>query len=181
MQIDWQQTIEEILSDKISCPRCGALVPEVMVGYLRSPAGTQYSPLCQGCNPHEDCDARKLVVLCETCGRELRLRGRKVAREGMMTALLEECRRNLEESLDYLADYWREELDIDPTDMDKTLEEVDPQLFAQENAWRRYLEEQYLRYHRWFHEHGLRIPNAGWRSEYAEEIIALGYETLLGD
>jgi hypothetical protein len=181
MQIDWQQTIEEILSDKISCPRCGALVPEVMAGYLRSPAGSQYSPICQGCNPREECDSRKLVVLCEPCGREFRLRGRKVDREGMMVALLEECRRSLEESLEFLADYWREELDIDPEDMDKNLEEVDPQLFAQENGWRRHLEEQYLGYHRWFHQHGLRIPNPGWRSEYAEEIIALGYETLLGD
>ena len=49
-----------------------------------------------------------------------------------MLALLDECRRNLEETLDYLADYWREDLDIDPDEMDKRLEEVDPELFDEE-------------------------------------------------
>jgi len=181
MQIDWRKAIDEILSTEICCPRCGALVPEVMVGSSRAPWASQFAPLCQGCNPREECDARKLVLLCEPCARETRLRGRKVNQEGMMSALLEECQRNLEESLDYLAEYWREDLDIDPKDMDKRLEEVDPQLFVQENAWRRYLEEQYLKFHRWFRERGLRIPNPAWRSEYVEEIIALDYDTLLGD
>jgi hypothetical protein len=181
MQIDWQKTIDDILSTEICCPRCGALVSEVMVGYSRAPSATQFAPLCQGCNPHEECDARKLVLLCEPCARELRLRGRMMSQDAMMVALLEECQRNLEESLDYLAEYWREELDIDPEDMDRRLEEVDPQIFAQETAWRRYLEEQYLSFHRWFRERGLRIPNAAWRSDYVEEIIALNYETLLGD
>ena len=181
MQIDWQKTIDDILSTEICCPRCGTLVPEVMVGYSRASSTSQFAPLCQGCNPHEECEARKLVLLCEPCARELRLRGRMMRQGEMMVALLEECQRNLEESLDYLAEYWREDLDIDPEDMDKRLEEVDPQIFAQETAWRRYLEEQYLNFHRWFRERGLRIPNAAWRSEYVEEIIALNYETLLGD
>jgi hypothetical protein len=70
---------------------------------------------------------------------------------------------------------------VDPNDADKRLEEVDPELFAQEDGWRKYLEEQYLRFHRWFREKGLPISNPGWRSEYAEEIITLGYPTLLGD
>jgi hypothetical protein len=179
MQIDWQKAIDEILSSEICCPRCGALVSEVVVGYSRALSAGQFAPLCQGCDSRQECDARKL--LCEPCARELRLRGRKMGQEGMMVALLEECQRNLEESLDYLADYWREDLDIDPDDMDKRLEEIDPQLFVHENDWRRHLEEQYLRFHRWFRERGLRIPNAAWRSEYVEEIIALNYETLLGD
>lgn len=98
-----------------------------------------------------------------------------------MTLLLNECRKDLEECLDYLAEYWREDLDIDPEDMDKRLEEVAPEVFAEENAWRHRLEEEYLAYHRWFREHNLRIPNPGWRSEYVEEIIGLGYTTLLGD
>ena len=181
MQIDWQNTIEEILANKISCLRCGSLVSDVMVGYLRAGEASRYAPLCQGCNPREDCDARKLVIVCETCGAELRLRGRKVDHEGMMVALLDECRRNLEESLDYLAEYWREDLDIDPEEMDKRLEEVDPELFEEENGWRRYLEEQYLKIHQWFREHRLSIPNPGWRSEYAEDLIAHGYGTILGD
>ena len=181
MQIDWQKTIDDILSTEICCPRCGALVSEVMVGSSRAPSASQFAPLCQGCNPHEECDARKLVLLCESCARELRVRGRRMRQDGMMVALMEECQRNLEECLDYLAEYWREDLDIDPDDMDKRLEELDPQLFGHENAWRRHLEEQYLKFHRWFRERSLRIPNPAWRSEYVEEMIALGYETLLGD
>jgi hypothetical protein len=181
MQIDWQKAIDEILSAEICCPRCDALVPEVMVGYSRAPSASRFAPLCQGCDPRDECDARKLVLLCESCARELRVRGRRMRQDGMMVALMEECQRNLEECLDYLDEYWREDLDIDPDDMDKRLEELDPQLFGHENAWRRHLEEQYLRFHRWFREHGLRIPNPAWRSEYTEEIIALGYETLLGD
>ena len=75
----------------------------------------------------------------------------------------------------------QEDLDIDPEDMDRRLEEVAPEVFAEEDAWRRRLEEEYLNYQRWFREQGLRIPNAGWRSEYVEEVLALGYTTLLGD
>ena len=76
MQIDWQKAIDEILASKVSCLRCGTLVEEVLVGYSRSPAATPFSPLCQGCNPREECDARKLVIVCEACAAELRLRGR---------------------------------------------------------------------------------------------------------
>jgi predicted nuclease with TOPRIM domain len=121
------------------------------------------------------------VTLCEGCARAVRLRGRRVNELGMMTALLEECRRQLEECVEYLADYWREDLDLDPEEMDMRLEEVDPELFQEEDAWRRYLEEQYLKLHRWFRENGHRIPDPGWRSEYVEEIVSLGYTTLLGD
>jgi hypothetical protein len=61
------------------------------------------------------------------------------------------------------------------------LDDVDPDVFAEEDAWRRRLEEEYLSYHRWFREHNVRIPNPGWRAEYVEEIVALGYTTALGD
>jgi hypothetical protein len=98
-----------------------------------------------------------------------------------MVALLEECRRNLEETLDYLADYWREDLDIDPDEMDKRLEDVDPELFDEENTWRNYLESQYMRIHEWFRKRTIPIANPGWRSEYVEDVVALGYETQLGD
>jgi hypothetical protein len=99
----------------------------------------------------------------------------------MMTLLINDCRRDIEECLDYLADYWQEDLDADHVDADQRLEDVDPEVFEEEKTWRRRLEEEYLSYHRWFRERGLRIPNAGWRSEYVEEITALGYTTLLGD
>ncbi|HXF50714.1 MAG TPA: hypothetical protein VNM43_03405, partial [Dehalococcoidia bacterium] len=128
-----------------------------------------------------DCDARKLVIVCETCAKELRLRAKPVDEVGMMTMLLNDCRKDLEDCLDYLAEYWQEDLDIDPEDMDKRLEDVDPVAFAEEDNWRRRLEEEYLSYHQWFRERNIRIPDPGWRSEYVEEIIALGYDTLLGD
>ena len=43
------------------------------------------------------------------------------------------------------------------------------------------LEEEYQQLHRWFREAGIPIPDPGWRSQYAEEIIGIGYTTLLGD
>lgn len=181
MKIDWQQAINDILAKKLSCPRCGSLADDVLIGYLRTPEAAEWAPLCEGCQKKENCDARKFVVLCEDCATSTRLRGRRVDEDGFMHALIEECRRNLEETLDYLADYWREDLDVDPEEMEKRLEEVDPDLFEEENSWRRYLEEQYLKIHQWFRERHLPVPNPGWRSEYAEDMIALGYPTLVGD
>jgi hypothetical protein len=181
MQINWQRAINEILADKISCPRCGSLDDEAYIGYLRTPEAADWAPLCEGCTKREGCEARKLVVLCQGCASNVRLRGHKVDEIGLMIALLEECRRQLEETIDYLADLWREDLDIDPEEMDKRLEEVDPELFEEEDNWRRYLEEQYLKFHRWFRERKIAIPNPAWRSEYAEQIVALGYTSLLGD
>jgi len=181
MQINWQQTINEILANKISCPRCGSLNEEILIGHLRTPEAADWAFLCQGCTKREGCEARKLVALCQDCALQVRLRGRKVNEEGFMTALLEECRGQLEETLDYLADYWREDLDIDPAEMDERLEDVDPDLFAEEDSWRRYLEEQYLKLHAWFRQRRLPLPSPGWRSEYVEEIIGLGYKTVLGD
>jgi hypothetical protein len=181
MQIDWQQAINDILVKKLSCPRCDTLTDDVFVGFLRMPEASEWAPLCEGCTKKESCDARKFVLLCEDCATQLRLRGRKVDEEGFMRALIDECRRNLEETLDYLADFWREDLDIDPDEMEKRLEEVDPELFDEENTWRCYLEEQYLKIHAWFRERRVAVPNPGWRSEYVEDMIATGYGTILGD
>jgi len=181
MQIDWGKTIEDIFADKISCLRCGVLTPYVVAGYSRAPEAADFAPRCQYCTRKEDCDARKLVVVCESCARELRLRSKRIDQEGMMSMLLNDCRKDLEDCLDYLADYWQEDLDVDPLDTDRRLEDVDPDVFAEEDAWRRRLEEEYLSYHRWFREHNVRIPNPGWRAEYVEEIVALGYTTALGD
>jgi hypothetical protein len=181
MQIDWQRAINDILAKKLACPRCGSFTDDVFVGYLRTPEASEWAPLCEGCTKRENCDARKFVLLCEGCATEVRLRGRRVDEDGFMHALMEECRRNLEETLDYLADYWREDLDIDPQEMEKRLEEVDPDLFEEENNWRRYLEDQYVKIHAWFRERRLAIPNPGWRSEYVEDVVALGYPTLLGE
>ena len=181
MQIDWSRTINDILSSKVSCLRCGRLESFVHVGYSRSLTAAEHAPRCQDCSRRDGCDARKLVVLCEACADELHIRAKPVDQEGMMSLLVDDCRKDLEECLDYLADYWQEELDVDPDAEDSRLERVAPDVFAEEDAWRARLEEEFLSYHRWFREHGLRIPDAGWRSDYVEEIIALGYTTLLGD
>lgn len=181
MQIDWQRTINDILASTLPCPRCGTLVDEAMVGYLRTPEAAVWAPLCDGCSKRDNCDARKMVVLCASCARETRLRGRQVNEQGFLLALLEECRRALEESLDYIADYWREDLDVDPEESDRRLEELEPDLFEEEDNWRRYVEERYLQVHTALREQHVPVPNAGWRSEYVEDVIGAGYATLLGD
>lgn len=181
MQIDWDKTIDDILADKIACVRCGSLNTTLVAGYSRSPAAAEYAPRTHNCKNKEECDARRLVIVCEQCARELRLRANPVDQEGMMTLLLNDCRKDLEDCLDYLADYWQEDLDLDPNDAASRLEDVDPEVFQEEDEWRRKLEEEYLTYHRWFRENHRRVPNAGWRSEYVEEIVGLGYKTLLGD
>jgi hypothetical protein len=181
MQIDWGRTINDLLAASISCLRCGRLEPLACVGYSRAATASEYAPRCLNCSRKDGCDARKLVVLCESCAKELRVRATPVDQERMMALLMNDCRKDLEDCLDYLADYWQEDLDIAPEDAGGGLEGVAPGVFAEEDAWRCHLEEEYLSYHRWFRENGLRVPNAHWRSEYVEEIIDLGYTTLLGD
>ena len=181
MQIDWDKTLEEILADKTACPRCGSFTADIVAGYTRETWGAEYAPRCQFCNRREDCDARKLVVLCEGCARELGLRSRKVDQETLMSMLLNDCRKDLEECLDYLAEYWQEDLDVPPDETNKRLEEYDPEVFGEEDEARQRLEEEYMTHHRWFRDHHLRLPEPAWRAEYAEEILALGYSTLLGD
>jgi hypothetical protein len=95
--------------------------------------------------------------------------------------LLNDCRRDLEECLDYLLEYWQDDLDVPADSADKRLEEYAPDVFAEEDDARRRLEDEYLTYHRWFRDHRVRIPDPGWRSEYAEEIVGIGYPTQLGD
>jgi hypothetical protein len=181
MQIDWVKDIEAILSDQMTCPRCGVLTPQLVAGYSRAAWAAEYAPRCKNCTHKEDCDSRKLVFLCERCASELRLRARAVDQEGMMSLLINDCRKDLEDCLDYLADYWQEDLELDVDDPEARLEDVAPDVFEEENSWRQRLEEEYLSYHRWFRENGARIPEPEWRSRYVEEIVALGYTTQLGD
>ncbi|MBK7330751.1 MAG: hypothetical protein IPI85_17215 [Dehalococcoidia bacterium] len=109
------------------------------------------------------------------------MNGELMDEAGMMSVLIDECRRNLEDSIDYLATYWKEEIEVDFDDMAKGLDQVDPELFKEEDSWRLRLEEEYLQLHRWFRENHVPIPDPGWRSTYTEEVIGLGYTTLLGD
>lgn len=181
MQIDWDKTIDEILGDKMACPRCSTFTDDLVAGYTHEVWGTDYAPRCQFCVRKDECDARKLVVLCRGCATELKLRSRRVDQPAMMSMLLNDCRKDLEDCVEYLADYWQEDLNVPLADSHKSFEEFDAEAFAEELDSRRRLEEEYLTYHRWFREHRLRLPDPGWRAEYVEELIAQGYSSLLGD
>lgn len=181
MQLDWDKAINEILAEKMTCQACGAMGDEMIVGFTREVSAAEFATRCKECVDKSDCDARKLVVVCEPCARIHRVNGEMMDETAMMGVLLDECRHNLEDSVDYLATYWKEEIEVDYDDMAKGLDEVDPELFKEEDSWRLRLEEEYLQLHRWFREHGAPIPDPGWRSNYVEEVIGLGYTTLLGD
>lgn len=181
MQLDWDKTINDILAAKMSCQACHAMGDVMVVGYTRNTEAAEFAMRCQECTDKSDCDARKLVIVCEDCAKKFRVNGSPTDEVGMMAAIMDECRHNLEDSVDYLASYWKEDVDVEFDDMAKGLHEVDPELFREEDSWRLKLEEEYLQLHRWFREHGQSVPDPGWRSQYVEEVIALGYSTLLGD
>jgi hypothetical protein len=181
MQIDWAKAIDDIFENQISCPRCGLITDQLVGGYSRATWAAEYAPRCANCTNKEDCESRKLVFLCENCARELRLRARPVDQIGMMTLLIQDCRKDMEECLDYLAEFWQEDLDVAPEEVTARLEDVAPDIFEDETSWRARLEEEYLSYHHWFRAHDVRIPEPEWRSQYVEEIIGLGYTTTLGD
>jgi len=181
MQVDWDQTINEILSARMTCQACGVLGETMVVGYTRDSGAALFAARCKDCTDKTDCDARKLVAVCDDCAQKFRVNGSHMDEAGLMGTMLDETRHSLEESIDYLATYWKEEGEYDYEDMQKKLDEVDPELFREEDDWRRRLEEEYMQIHRWFRERGVRVPDPGWRSQYAEEVIALGYPTLLGD
>lgn len=181
MQIDWAQTIDDIFENQTSCPRCGLITDQLVGGFSRAHWAAEYAPRCANCTNKEECESRKLVFLCAECAHELRLRARPVDQVGMMTLLIQDCRKDLEECLDYLAEYWQEDLDLPPEEVTARLEDVAPDVFEDETSWRSRLEEEYLTYHRWFRGHNVRLPEPEWRSQYVEEIIALGYKTALGD
>lgn len=181
MSVDWDKTINEILAGTLACQACNALGDEMIVGYTRNAEAAEFAARCQDCADKTDCDARKLVVVCEPCASRYRVNGQLMTEAGWMGVQLDECRRNLEESLDYLSTYWKEEAEIEFADMSRKLEEVDPDTFREEDGWRARMEEEYLRIHRWFRDHNVRVPDPGWRSQYVEDVTALGYTSRLGD
>src|SRR3954467_13726630 len=102
MDIDWLKTIDDMFANELLCPRCGVSAPRLLAGYSHEPWAAHVAPRCQDCTDKEDCESRKLVFLCESCARELRLRAKPVDRTGMMTLLIEDCRNDLDECLGYL-------------------------------------------------------------------------------
>ena len=181
MQIDWEETINGILADRLVCPRCSATSNRVVAGYSRKPTLNAFAPRHRHCPRGADCEARKLITLCEDCARAEHLRGTLSDAAELLEVYLLDCRRDLEESLDYLAEYWRDDTELSDDDYDRSFEDVAPEDFGEEQEWRQRLEQEYMLYHREFRERDRRIPAPGWRSEYAEELRGLGYDTLLGD
>ena len=181
MNFNWDDALAQIFGRHLVCPRCQRDQEALVVGYATRPALASYAPRHGDCQRGEDCDARKLITLCADCARLEHFRGATENAAQVLASYMFDCRRELDEALGYLSEYWRDDPDLDDEDLDRRPEEVDPDGFAEESAFRRKLEEEYLRYHQEFRERGDRIPEPGWRSEYVEEICSLGYETLLGD
>jgi len=156
VDINWAQMLEDILHEQASCPRCGILGPQFLAGYSREPWAAFVAPRCHDCKDKDDCDSRKLVFLCEKCATELRLRARPVDQVGMMILMMQDCRDDISESLEFVREYWQEEFDIEPEYLDSRLEDFAPDVFEEENAYRADLEDEYLTYHRWFRARGNR-------------------------
>lgn len=181
MNFNWDDALDQIFGRHLVCPRCQQDQDALVVGYSRKPSLTPYAPRHGECARGVECEARKLITLCADCAQLEHFRGESQNASQILASYMLDCRRDLDESLDYLAEYWRDDADLDDEDLDRPLEAVDPDAFAEESASRQKLEEEYLRYHGEFREQHRRIPEPGWRSEYVEEIYDLGYETLLGD
>lgn len=181
MNFNWDDALDQIFSRHLVCPRCQRDQDELVVGYARKPSLTPYAPRHGDCADGNDCDARKLITLCVECAQLEHFRGEPEHAGRVLASYMLDCRRDLDASLDYLGEYWRDDPELEDEDLDRRLEDVDPDAFDEESARRQKLEEEYLRYHGEFRERHRPIPDPGWRSAYVEEIVELGYTTLLGD
>jgi hypothetical protein len=181
MQIDWLKAIEDIFENEMTCPRCHGSSAQLLAGYSYEAWAVECAPRCEDCPDKEDCEARKLIFLCDACSKELRVRAKLVDQNGMMSLLLEDCRDDLDGCVDYLAEEWAEELDVEPEEVALGLAVIAPDVLQDETELRERFENQYLSYHQWFRAHKVRIPDPEWRSKYVEEIIGLGHTTALGD
>jgi hypothetical protein len=181
MNFNWEDALEEIFGGSLVCPRCEQTHPELIAGFSRKPALARYAARHGKCAHGDDCDARKLITLCAECARLEHLRGEPQDGGQLLETYLLDCRTDLDESANYLAEYWREDPDLTDEELDGTLEEVNPELFAEEQTLRAHLEQEYLGYHRELRARRRRIPDPGWRSGYVEDIRELGYDTALGD
>ena len=179
MSVDWDKTINEILAGTLACQACNALGDEMVVGYTRSTEAAEFAARCQECTDKSDCDARKLVVVCEACASRYRVNGQLMTEAGWMGVQLDECRRNLEESLDYLSTYWKEEAEIEFADMSRKLEEVDPDTFREEDGWagppdggRVLCASTAVISDR---QRACAVPTQAGASQYVKTLVALGY------
>lgn len=181
MDFDWDEALDEIFGRDLVCRRCGVEQTELVAGYSRVPALSRYAARHNSCAEGDHCDARKLIALCAECARTERLRGVPQNGPQLLETYLIDCRVDLDEALQFLAEYWRDDPDLTDDQLDGTLEQANPELFAHETEARHQLELEYLRYHQELRARLQRIPDPGWRSTYVEDIRDLGYETILGD
>ena len=181
VDFDWDEALSEIFESRLMCPRCSTEHEVLVVGYSAKPALSRYAPRHRDCAEGDQCQARKLITLCVECARLERLRGEARNAVQVLETYMFDCRRELDSSLDYVAEDWRDDYELSEDQLDESLEVVDPHVFDEHRARRRELEEEYLHYHREFRARNRRVPEPGWRSEHVEEVVNLGYETLLGD
>ena len=181
MKINWEEAINQIFEDRLTCPRCTTNYESLVVGYSRRSTLNRFAPRHRDCPRGDECEARKLITLCESCATEERLPGKEADAAQMLETYMLDCRRDLEDALDYIADLWRDDFELETEHLEQGLQDVAPEIFKDETIWRERLETEYLRYHQEFRERTRRIPHPGWRSEYVEELRALGYSTLLGE
>lgn len=181
VNFNWDDALDQIFNRHLVCPRCRGEQTELIVGYARKPSLAGYAPRHSDCADGAQCEARKLITLCADCARLEHFRGESQRPGRVLASYMLDCRHDLDDSLSYLAEYWRDDPDFEDEDLDARFEDVSPDAFDEESALRQQLEEEYLRYHREFRERQRPIPHPGWRSTYVEEIVELGYETLLGD
>ena len=181
MNFNWDDALAEIIGHHLVCPRCQRDQDALVVGYSRRPSLSPFAPRHGECPQGTECDSRKLVTLCADCAVLEHLRGVSQDASHVLVSYMLDCRHELDESVGYLGEYWRDDPDLADEDLDRSLEEVNPDAFHEESALRQKLEEEYLRYHRELRAQHHAIPDPGWRSAYVEEICELGYRTLLGD
>lgn len=181
MNFNWDDALAEIVGRHLVCPRCQLDQEALVVGYSRKPSLTPYAPRHGDCPQGMACDSRKFITLCADCARIEHLRGTSQDASHVLVSYMLDCRHELDESLGYLTEYWRDDPDLAEEDLDLSLEEVNPDAFQEESALRQKLEEEYLRYHQELRQRHHPIPDPGWRSSYVEDIYELGYLTLLGD
>ena len=75
MNIDWDQALDQIFSRRLVCPRCHLDQDAIVVGYSRKESLNPYAPRHGDCPRGADCDARKLITLCEDCAQLEHFRG----------------------------------------------------------------------------------------------------------
>ena len=104
MSIDWALTINSIFSDHLTCPRCDAEFETLVAGYSRRASLNGYAPRHRGCPRGDECDARKLIVLCDNCARAELLHGSAVTAAQIPETYMMDVRRYLEEAPDDLSE-----------------------------------------------------------------------------